>query len=212
MSSPVLVAVAVPAGHMDEDCPAPSHNLARSPQLPILRRQGNLHRHIYLTFDDGFCDVFERALPILVQNRFRSILYLVSSLLGKTNEWQLKLGDVVEPIMDVVQVREWLAVGQEIGAHTQTHPHLPQVSLAAAREEIAASKKSLEDRFGVSIDHFNYPYGEWNKARTRMADAGGETVRLLEMANTPRCSGIRKHDWRSGWPGQLIQNCGSEVD
>jgi peptidoglycan/xylan/chitin deacetylase (PgdA/CDA1 family) len=188
--TPALVPLAVPAGHMGEDYSAPSPNFAPSRQFPAQRRQGNLHRHIYLTFDDGFCDVFQRALPILVQNRFRSMLYLVSSLVGKTNEWQLKLGDVVEPIMDVVQVREWLAAGQEIGAHTHTHPHLTQVSVAVAREEIAASKKSLEDRFGVSIEHFNYPYGEWNKViRDLVIEAGFKTACTVDLGvNTAETS------------------------
>jgi peptidoglycan/xylan/chitin deacetylase (PgdA/CDA1 family) len=168
---------ALVSGKLGDDSPSASPNVTRAPEVPAHRRQGNSHRHIYLTFDDGFCDVFERALPILVQNRFRSILYLVSSLLGKTNEWQLKLGDIVEPLMDVAQVREWLAAGQEIGAHTQTHPHLTQLSLAAAREEIAASKKSLEDHFGVSIEHFCYPYGEWNNPiRDLVVDAGFRTA------------------------------------
>jgi peptidoglycan/xylan/chitin deacetylase (PgdA/CDA1 family) len=138
---------------------------------------GNPERRVLLTFDDGFCDMFEHALPLLRQNRLRSIAFLVSDLLGKTNEWQQKVGDIVEPLMDEAQVREWLGSGQEIGSHTKSHSRLTQVSLADAREEITASKKSLEDRFGLRIDHFCYPYGDWSKAvRDLVSEAGYKTA------------------------------------
>ena len=126
-----------------------------------------------VTFDDGFCDVFEHALPVLRQHGFCATLFLVSGLLGKTNEWQQRAGDIREPLMDEAQVRAWLAAGQQIGSHTQTHPRLTELAPAAAREEIAASKKSLEDRFGVSVEHFCYPYGDWNGQVRDLVEAAG---------------------------------------
>jgi peptidoglycan/xylan/chitin deacetylase (PgdA/CDA1 family) len=129
--------------------------------------------HVFLTFDDGFRDVFQNALPLLRQKGFRAIQFLVADLLGRTNVWQQEVGDVSESLMDEAQVRDWLAAGQEIGSHTSTHPWLTRLSLGAAREEIRASKKKLEDRFGVTIHHFCYPYGDWNSAvRDLVAEAG----------------------------------------
>src|SRR6516162_7713470 len=138
----------------DTEGPAPAH-LAQCSSQPggfassseVTRSDTNPNRKVVLSFDDGFRDVFDHALPVLQHNRFCGITFLVSDLLGKSNEWQLRMGDVKEPLMDAVQVREWLAAGQGIGSHTKTHPHLTQLSLADAREEITASKKSLEDRF-----------------------------------------------------------------
>ena len=128
---------------------------------------------MFLTFDDGFRDVFENALPVLWEHRFAAIQFLVADLLGQTNEWQQRAGDIAEPLMDESQVREWLAAGQEIGAHTRTHPWLTKIPKAAAREEIFASKKSLEDRFGIRVDHFCYPYGDWNEeVRDQVIAAG----------------------------------------
>jgi peptidoglycan/xylan/chitin deacetylase (PgdA/CDA1 family) len=134
---------------------------------------GNPDRRVFLTFDDGFHDVFENALPVLRQHHFSGLLFLVSGLLGQTNEWQQRAGDVVEPLMDDAQVRDWLAAGQEIGSHTQTHPRLTQLSPAAAKEEITASKKALEDRFGVAVEHFCYPYGDWNEMVRELVKAAG---------------------------------------
>jgi peptidoglycan/xylan/chitin deacetylase (PgdA/CDA1 family) len=134
-------------------------------------------RRIFLTFDDGFKDVFDHAFPILLERRVSALLFLVSDLLGKTNEWQQRMGDIREPLMDEAQVRDWLAAGQEIGAHTKSHPRLTQLAPAAAREEIGGCKKSLEDRFGLPIKHFCYPYGDWNESvRDLVCEAGYQTA------------------------------------
>ncbi len=134
-------------------------------------------RRFFVTFDDGFQDVFEKALPILQDHRCHSIVFLVSELLGQSNEWQQRVGDVAVPLMSEEQVRGWLAGGQQIGSHTQTHPRLTQLPVSKAREEIVASKRSLEDRFGLPIEHFCYPYGDWNEAvRDLVIEAGYATA------------------------------------
>jgi peptidoglycan/xylan/chitin deacetylase (PgdA/CDA1 family) len=143
-------------------------------------------RQICLTFDDGFLDVFEQALPLLRRERVNATVYLVANLIGKTNEWQQRVGDVVEALMEEAQVREWLAAGLRIGSHTLTHPRLSQIPLAAAREEIFASKKALEDRFGVPIDHFCYPYGDYNEAvRDLAGEAGYRTATTTRSGINP---------------------------
>jgi peptidoglycan/xylan/chitin deacetylase (PgdA/CDA1 family) len=116
---------------------------------------------------------FEHALPVLQAHGFRAVLFLVSDLIGKTNEWQQREGDVVEPLMDAAEVRAWIAAGQAIGAHTRTHPWLTRLALAAAREEITASKKKLEDAFAVPVEHFCYPYGDWNATIRDLVIAAG---------------------------------------
>jgi len=134
-------------------------------------------RVVFLTFDDGFCDVFENAMPVLQRHQFRAIEFLVADLLGKTSEWQRRDDDAAGPLMDAAQVKDWLAAGNEIGSHTLSHPHLTQIPIAQAREEIAASKKKLEDLFGRSVAHFCYPYGDWNAVvRDLVQEAGYRTA------------------------------------
>jgi len=92
--------------------------------------------------------------------------------------------------MDEIQVREWLAAGHEIGSHSMTHRNLRHVSPGDAREEIAASKKALEDRFGVEVPHFCYPFGSWNDSvRDLVAAAGYRTAcTVLFGVNPPGTS------------------------
>ncbi len=134
-------------------------------------------RTLALTFDDGFLNAFQSALEPLARHRFRAMLFLVADRLGQYNEWEALLGEVREPLMDAAQVRDWLAAGHEIGAHTLTHPFLTRVSFREAREEIFAGKKKLEDLFGVPVRHFSYPYGDWNPAiRDLVREAGYATA------------------------------------
>lgn len=128
---------------------------------------------VVLTFDDGFASVLTHGLDPLAQHQFRALQFLVANRLGQTNDWERALGEVQAPLMDVAQVRDWLAAGHQIGSHGLTHPFLPRLALAEAREEIVASKKKLEDTFGVPVRHFCYPYGDWNEpVRDLVAEAG----------------------------------------
>jgi len=48
--------------------------------------------------------------------------------------------------------------------------------------EISASKKKLEDLFGVAIRHFCYPHGKWSpRVRDLVEEAGYETAVTLEF-------------------------------
>jgi len=70
-------------------------------------------------------------------------------------------------------VREWISAGHEIGSHSLTHPFLTRLTVEKAREEISASKKKLEDLFGKPIEHFCYPYGDWNETVRDLAQEAG---------------------------------------
>ncbi len=139
--------------------------------------KGNFQKQIAITFDDGFSNVLRYGLKPLAENKFYAIQFLVADLLGKTNEWDARSGEAQEPLMDAPQVHEWLAAGHEIGSHTLTHPHLTRLSPAQARDEIFTSKKKLEDLFDRPIEHFCYPYGDWNKSiYDLVAEAGYKTA------------------------------------
>jgi len=147
-------------------------------------------RQIVLTFDDGYVKVLQHAIGALAQTQFNAIQFLPVNFLGKSNEWDVALGEASEPIMDAPQVRDWLAAGHDIGSHSLTHPFLTRLPPDQAREEIFASKKKLEDLFGRSIEHFCYPYGDWNSVvRDWVMEAGYRTASTTDFGvNTPETS------------------------
>jgi peptidoglycan/xylan/chitin deacetylase (PgdA/CDA1 family) len=63
-----------------------------------------------------------------------------------------------------------------IGAHSVTHCNLAKQTEAVAAQELADSRKNIENLLQRSIDHFAYPYGDRNAAGTRefaLAQAAG---------------------------------------
>jgi peptidoglycan/xylan/chitin deacetylase (PgdA/CDA1 family) len=134
-------------------------------------------RQVIITFDDGYVNVLRHAFEPLSRTGFTAIQFLPADLLGRTNEWDVSQGEAPEPIMDGAQVQDWLAAGHEIGSHTLSHPFLTQIGLSRAREEISASRKKLQDLFGRPIEHFCYPYGDWNETvRELVQEAGYKTA------------------------------------
>jgi len=150
----------------------------------------NSQHQIALTFDDGYLNLFENALQPLGENQFSATVFLVANHLGGTNVWDAAGGVAQVPLMDQTHIRQWLGAGHRIGSHTLTHPHLKRIPAVQAREEIGASKKRLEDMFGVAVEDFCYPYGGWNAAILDfVAEAGYRTACTLShglnTAGTP---------------------------
>ena len=116
-------------------------------------------RQIAITFDDGYASCFEHGMAVLEGFGCKATQFLVSGRIGKTNDWD----ETGEPIMDRAQVRDWLAAGHSIGSHSITHRDLTRLRERDAREEIIASRKRLEDRFSVAVNHFSYPFGAFDE-------------------------------------------------
>jgi peptidoglycan/xylan/chitin deacetylase (PgdA/CDA1 family) len=142
---------------------------------------------VALTFDDGFRNVFQNALAPLAQGRWRALQFLVPNCIGQLNQWDLRDGEAPEVLMDAAEVRDWLGAGHAIGSHSLNHARLTRLTLRDAREEIFASKQKLEDTFGVAVEHFCYPYGDWNEpVRELVIEAGYRTACTTEFGvNTP---------------------------
>lgn len=146
-----------------------------------------------LSFDDGFRNVFEHALPVLQQYRVRAIQFLVAGLIGRDDAWDRAAGEPPQKLMDDHEIRTWLADGHEIGAHTVTHPLLTKLPPERARAEIFDARKMLEDRFGLPIRHFCYPYGDCNQqVRDWVGEAGYEAAASVEPGvNVPGTDPLR---------------------
>jgi peptidoglycan/xylan/chitin deacetylase (PgdA/CDA1 family) len=73
----------------------------------------------------------------------------------------------------------------EIGAHTLTHPRLPELPPDRAREEIRAGKEALEGIIGRAVTSFCYPYGAYAEEHPAMVRAAGfATARTVERFRT----------------------------
>ena len=97
-----------------------------------------------ITFDDGYQNNLINAAPILRKYNFSATCYLVSQRIGLSNTWDANKGITQRPLMSYKEIQEWLEMGMDIGAHTQTNADLEKLNMHAALKEISQCKAELE--------------------------------------------------------------------
>jgi len=118
---------------------------------------------IAITFDDGFRNFFEIAYPILQQHGFPATVFVVTGHCGGRNDWPTQpAGMPVIQIMDWRQIQEAARHGITMGAHTVTHPRLASLLAEDVRREILESRDEIQNRVGMPVETFAYPYGDHN--------------------------------------------------
>ncbi|MGZ4481970.1 MAG: polysaccharide deacetylase family protein [Gaiellales bacterium] len=138
----------------------------------LLASGRRVDRVIGLSFDDGYRDVADHALPALEGYGFSASVFVVPGVIdGRAAfTWYRRM----PPLLGWGEI-ERLDGGSALRfeAHTLTHPDLTSVPEARAREEIAGSKRELEHRLGREVEAFCYPAGLFGRReRALVAEAG----------------------------------------
>lgn len=119
-------------------------------------------RSVMINFDDGYKDFYTNALPLLKKYKMTGTLFMVSDYIG------------YGAYVNLEQLKEARDAGIEIGAHSVTHAKLTKVS--NAREEITKSKKVLEEKLGITVTAFAFPYGLYNDEIEQIVRESGYTT------------------------------------
>ena len=130
---------------------------------------------VILTFDDGMCDFFTEALPILTRYNFPATLYIVTAFVNGTCDWLRREGETTLLMVTWEQLFQIQAAGIECGAHSHTHPQLDMLSPSLARDELVTSKKILEKHLGQRVTSCAYPYGYYTAITQQLAQTAGYT-------------------------------------
>jgi peptidoglycan/xylan/chitin deacetylase (PgdA/CDA1 family) len=140
------------------------HRPARLPAAPVV-----------ISFDDGFRETVEHAVPVLRRHGFPAIFFLVAGLLGKTSEWLMRERGLGLPMLGWVDAARLERAGFQVGSHTMTHARLTELSAQSCRQELSGSRAMLEDRLGAPVLHLAYPFGSYNAAVMEAATQAGYT-------------------------------------
>ena len=136
-----------------------------------------------ITFDDGFKNNLTYALPILKKFEFSATCYIISQNIGGINHWDLGKGIDENPLMDENEIKQWINNGMEIGSHAQNHIRLSEIDIDTATKEITQSKLDLEKQFDRPVEHFCYPYGDYNNEVVSIAkNAGYQTATTVNRS------------------------------
>ena len=160
-------------------------------------------RTVGLSFDDGFLDVAEQALPVLAERGFRATVFVAPAVVDGWAKFGWYRSQ--PPLLgwdEIVQLDGEGTLGFE--AHTLTHPNLLALRDAAAWEEIVGSKASLEARLGRPVLAFSYPSGLFGFRERGLVAAAGFRVAVscepgLNTSGTDRLALRRRQvDRRDG--------------
>ena len=133
-------------------------------------RAGRQRGLVGITFDDGYVNVLEAALPELKRHGFTASVFIISGRLGGSNDWD---EGPSWPLLSASQISELAAAGIEIGSHSTTHVRLAGLEASQLETEVSGSRASLGELMGAPVRGFAYPYGSMDAAARRaVRDAG----------------------------------------
>jgi peptidoglycan/xylan/chitin deacetylase (PgdA/CDA1 family) len=130
-------------------------------------------RSVVITFDDGYRDCIDFAVPALLRHGFTAVFYLVAGLVGQSSRWTLPICGVAFPLMDWTAARSLGEAGMECGAHTMTHPPLAERPATEWHQELVESRQLLEQRLGREVRHLAYPFGSVDASVRAAAEESG---------------------------------------
>lgn len=130
-------------------------------ELVDSRREGRLvpAGAVVITMDDGYADNRELAAPLLRRFGYSATVFAVSDRIGGTADWD-GAGELSgRPLLDWDGLLDLQKSGITVGAHSRTHPRLPELDERAASEEVGGSREQLTEGVGAPVVCFSYPYG-----------------------------------------------------
>jgi peptidoglycan/xylan/chitin deacetylase (PgdA/CDA1 family) len=114
-------------------------------------------RFFLLSFDDGYADTVDVALPVLTERQIPAIAFMVGAFLDKP---PIDSSDRRSGFMSRVDLATWCAAGMAVGSHSHTHRRMIGLSDSEARWEFEASKAALAFAMHMPIRHFACPWGD----------------------------------------------------
>ena len=143
------------------------------------------------SFDDAYMSQYTNARPILNQFGFHGTFFILAgSVHDSTPEWRYGLW---------WQFSEMAQEGHEIAAHTMTHPHLKGLLVGDENTpntityELYQSKILIEQKIGVPVISFAYPYTEHNAKVDDVTKIYFQNGRA--MGNTPNSASLSGNEW-----------------
>ena len=134
---------------------------------------------VLITFDDGYRDNLENALPVLQEHGYPAVLFVPIGFLDDgrplPHEESLQVLGVTNETLDWDELAELEAGGIRIESHGIGHRPVSELEPGEALREIALSKLRLEERLGREVEAFAFVKGS-------LADYRPEHASLVQQA------------------------------
>ena len=112
-----------------------------------------------ITFDDGYVDFAEIAVPALRSRGLHATVFVPAGLIGRSNIWDEGTAPK-RRILDSAGLRNLDPEVAEIGGHGFSHCRLAGLDPEDLERETAGCRRTLEAETGRHVRFFAYPYGQ----------------------------------------------------
>jgi peptidoglycan/xylan/chitin deacetylase (PgdA/CDA1 family) len=182
---PLAVGPATFRAHMEALLEAGLRVLRLDDALDVLSRPVGEHC-VCVTFDDGYRDTLEHAAPVLQELGIPATVFLPTAIIDGAGgfDWYRR---APPPPLSWDEVGALIAGGLiDVQSHSRTHPRLPALDDAEAREELVASKADIERRVPYSVSSFCYPAGLYSPRDARLVLEAGYRAAVTCRAGVNR--------------------------
>ena len=124
-------------------------------------RTGNTTPAVHLTFDDGYAENCDQALPLLISKGIPATYFVTLENVASGSPFTHDQdAGTPFPVNTVEELRELSSNGIEIGAHTRHHPSMGSLrDLPEIYDEIVSTKRELELLVQQPVRYFAFPFG-----------------------------------------------------
>lgn len=142
-----------------------------------LRAKNPLRRKVVLTFDDGYQDFLDEAVPILTKHHLPATLFVAFGKLGKLSDWCRY--EKARRHLDWHALRKIKEIGFDIGSHSMNHPDLTSLDEQCLLNELSESLHLLKSEIGATFVPFAYPWGRFSEREIKAVQKVGYSCALI---------------------------------
>lgn len=117
------------------------------------KRGANMGKAVVITFDDGYRDFIDGAMPALKQCGLSATIFLATERIQDSPS-RFNGADY----LTWSDVRELHREGIRFGSHTVTHPDMRSLGPEQIEYELGYSKEIIEQKLGEAVSSFAYPF------------------------------------------------------
>ena len=123
--------------------------------------RNNARPVVAITFDDGYLDNYEHAVPILLRHQIPAAFFVSTGLIGRSDGFAHDLKRLGHPLptMSWEHLKQMHDFGFLIGSHTVTHLNCGEANEDLVRRELIESRDDLRQNLGLDEVIFAYPFG-----------------------------------------------------